>query len=122
MCWEAYIRWGSNWSCLGIQEASKKFQPLLQEPLPLEETITNTQDVVHGLVSQDIWDKTQRIIVELTCMEMEDSDGMHWDRMESIIGFLIYISSKYRDMNPYFKGLHLKLDSWIPYRDKCGWQ
>ena len=25
-------------------------------------------------------------------------------------------------MNAYFKGLHLKLDSWIPYRDKYGRQ
>ena len=62
------------------------------------------------------------IIIELTCMETNDSEDMYWDRTESIIGFLIYISSKYRDMNPYFKGLHLKLDSWIPYRDKYGWQ
>ena len=25
-------------------------------------------------------------------------------------------------MNPYFKGLHLTLDSWIPNRDKYEWQ
>ena len=70
------------------------------------------------LVSHDIWDKTQRIISELTNMEMEDSEGINRARMESIIGFLIYVSMKYRDMNPYLKGIHLTLDSWIPYRDK----
>ena len=38
--------------------------------------------------------------------------------MESIIGFLIYVSMKYRDANPYLKGIHLTLDSWIPYREE----
>ena len=53
---------------------------------------------------------------------MEDSEGIHWYRMESIIGSLIYVTIKYRDVNPYFKGLHLTLDSWIQYRDKYGCQ
>ena len=25
-------------------------------------------------------------------------------------------------MNPYLRGIHLTLDSWIPYRDKYGWK
>ena len=70
------------------------------------------------MVSQDIWDKTQRIISELTNMELEDSEGINWARMESIIGFLIYISRKYRDIYIYLKGIHLTMDIWIPYRDK----
>ena len=45
--------------------------------------------------------------MELTSMEMEDSEGMHLYRMESIRGFLIYVARKYRDMNPYLKGLFL---------------
>ena len=60
------------------------------------------------------------IIAELNSMEMEDIEGMHWASMESIIGFLIYVSRKYRDMDPYLKGHHLMLDSWIPYRYKGG--
>ena len=55
-------------------------------------------------------------------MDMEDSEGMHWARMESIIGFLIYLARKYRNINPYLKGLHLMLDIWILYRYKEGWQ
>ena len=58
------------------------------------------------------------IIAEITHMDLEDSEGVHWDRMESIIGLLIYIARKYRYTNPYLKGLHLTLGSWIPYRDK----
>ena len=62
--------------------------------------------------------KTQRIIVELTHMDLEDSEGMHWARMKSIIGFLIYLARKYRYINPYLKGLNSMLDSWIMYREK----
>ena len=51
-------------------------------------------------------------------MELEDSEGVHWARMESIRGFLIYVAIKYRYMNPYLKGLRLTLDVWIPYRYK----
>ena len=46
-------------------------------------------------------------------MDLEDSEVVHWARMESIIGFLIYVTRKYRDMNSYLKGLHLMLDSWM---------
>ena len=56
--------------------------------------------------------------MELTSMDLEDSEGMYWARMESIRGVLIYFASKYRDVNPYLKGLNLILYSWIPYRDK----
>ena len=48
--------------------------------------------------------------MELTRMDMEDSEGMQWARMESIIGFLIYFSRIYRDINPHLKELHLMLD------------
>ena len=54
-------------------------------------------------------------------MELEDSEGVHLTRMESIKGFLMYVTSTYRDTTPYFKGLHLILDSGIPYIDKEGW-
>ena len=63
-----------------------------------------------------IYEKKQRIIAEITIMELEDSEGVHWARMESIRGFLIYVAIKYRYTNPYLKGLCLTLDVWIPYR------
>ena len=72
------------------------------------------------MVSQHIWDKTQRIIAELTRMDLEDSKWMYWASTESIIGFLIYVAMKYRYMNPYFKGIGLTLDSWIRYIRKEG--
>ena len=54
-------------------------------------------------------------------MDMEDSEVIHQARMESIRGFLLYITSKYRYMTNYLKGLSLTGDIWIPYIDEEGW-
>ena len=58
--------------------------------------------------------------MELTHMDMEDIEGMHWARMESITGFLIYLARKYRYINPYLKGLHLMLDILDTVQRKIG--
>ena len=63
----------------------------------------------------------RRIGAELQEMESSEKDGMDNSKMESIRGLLVYMSRTYWDMNPYLKGLHLTLDSWIPLRDKEGW-
>ena len=54
-------------------------------------------------------------------MDMEYSEVIHQARMESIRGFLLYITSKYRYMTNYLKVLSLTRDSWIPYIDEEGW-
>ena len=61
-CWESYRRWGSTCSWLVIQDASRNFQPLSQALGPWAGTFTNTEGCVHGLVSQERWDKTWRLI------------------------------------------------------------
>ena len=43
------------------------------------------------------------------------------DMMDSIRGLLVYASRTYRYMNPFFNGVHLKLDSWRPYMYEEGW-
>ena len=48
---------------------------------------SNIKVVVHGLVSQERWDKTRRLIVELVGMEWKGSNEMPKARMESIRGF-----------------------------------
>ena len=51
-------------------------------------------------------------------MEQEVREGMPISRIESIRGFLVYLSSTYRDMNPYVKGVILTLYIWRLYRDE----
>ena len=67
---------------------------------------------------EDIWDKTWRLIAELTSMDLEDSEVIHRVRVESIRGFLLYVTSTYRDMTPFLKGLSLMLDGWRPHKEK----
>ena len=83
-------------------------------------TVANTQEVVRELVSHDRWDKIHRLIAELTIMDLEDSEGLHRARMESIIWLLVYVDRTYRDMNPYLKGLCLTLDIWMRFREEEG--
>ena len=56
--------------------------------------------------------------MELSSMELKYSEGVHQYRIESIRGFLVYVTSTYRDKTPYLKGLHFNLDSGILYIDK----
>ena len=44
-------------------------------------------------------------------MYLEEIEVMHWARMESIRGFLLYVTSTYSYMTPYLKGLSFTLDS-----------
>ena len=55
-------------------------------------------------------------------MDLEDSGVIHRPRMDSIKGFLLYVTSTYMDMIPYLKVLSLMLYSWRPYIDKDGWR
>ena len=119
---EASRRWGSSCSWLGIQGVSRKVQTPSQATGPWDGTVDNTEGCVHGLVYQERWNKTRRLILELVGMEREGRYGMYRARMESIRGFLVYVFRTYRDMAPYLKGFNLTLDSWTPYRDEEGWR
>ena len=109
-------------SWLGIQETYRKVQYPPLAPGEWAGTVTNIEGGVHRLVYQDIWDNNWRLISELAGMEREGKYGMYRARMEYIMGFLVYISSTYRDRIPYLKGVHLTMDSWILSRDKEGWR
>ena len=115
---EASRSWGSTCSWLGIQDVSRKVQPPSQAQGTWAGTVINTEGVVHGLVYQKRWDKTQRLIAEPVGVERERMYGILRARIESISGFLVYVFSTYRDMTPYFKGVCLTMDSLISYRDE----
>ena len=102
-CWNSYRRWGSTCSWLGIQDASRRVQTPSQAPGPWAGTSTNNEVGVHGLVSQERRYTTQWLIEELEGMEREGRYGMYRARVESIRGFMLYVSSTYREMNTYLK-------------------
>ena len=102
LCWEASRKWGSSFSWLRIQDASRKVQPPYQAPGPWEVTVNTTKEGVYGLVSQDWWGKTRDIIQEVRIMEKRENGryGIYIEKLNSIRGFLVYISRAYRDMKP----------------------
>ena len=104
-------------SWLGIQDASRKVQPPSQAPGTWDGNFINTEGGVHRFVSQDRWDKTWQLITELVGMERGGMYGMSRVRIESIIGFMIYVSRTYRYITPYPKVVHLTLYSWRLYMD-----
>ena len=69
-----------------------------------------------------MWDKTPRLIAKLVEMERGWRYGTYRVRMESIIGFLVYVSSTYRYTTLYLKGVYLTMGSWRPYREEEEWR
>ena len=100
VCWEASKRWGSMFSCMGIQFASRKVWGPSMEPGAWVGTVTHTTDGVHGLVYQYIRDKARRLIFEILDIETEGKDIMDRENIESIRGFLVYVDRTYQEANP----------------------
>jgi len=75
---------------------------------------------VCGMVSQEKWDKTKRLLAELE--EMVALDCLPLTRLLQIRGFLMYVVCTYPWINPYMKGLHLTIDSWRPFRGPYGFK
>ncbi len=82
----------------------------LQAPGPWAGTVTHMDNGwVCGMVSQEKWDKTKRLIQEMG--EMVANDHLPLMRLLQVWGFLMYVVWTYPWINPYMKGLHLTIDS-----------
>ena len=118
--WEAVQQVASRLNFLGMQHAARKLRDLSCTPGPWAGSVVNTDDGVHLLTSQEKWDKTRRILLDLKSQietgKICTADLLSWR------GFLIYVSRTYHMMKPYLKGLHLTVDSWRPARGADGWK
>jgi hypothetical protein len=123
-CWDACRKIGSTNTYLGIQDASRKRREPSQTPGAWSGSVIRTDDGVVGvLVSQDKWEKGQRLADELWEMaEGYANEGALLDRkrLESIRGFLLYLTRTYPNMTPHLKGLHLSIDGWLAVRKGRG--
>jgi len=72
------------------------------------------------MVSQEKWEKTKRLVMELS--RMLEQDFLPLQCLLVIRGFLIYVVRTYPWLNPYIKGLHLTIDSWRPCREESGFK
>jgi hypothetical protein len=81
---------------------------------------------VERMVSQERWQKTQAKIgwirEHLSAQPTPKGLKIPHKPLESIRGFLVYVSRTYPEITPYLKGIHLTLDSWRSGRAKSGWK
>ena len=95
-------------------EGGAKYVPSCVSRMPTESSNLHHG---HGLVPLSILKEVYMvwclrrggIIAELMGMERGGRYGMSRERMESIRGFLVYVSRTYRYMTPYSKGVYLTL-------------
>ena len=122
MCFAALQRIGSMLSHMGIQIASRKRRDTGEKTGAWAGTVVHTSDQELQLfVSQEKWDKTKEKIYRLK-EDVDSGNLLDFKDLESIRGFLIYVSRTYTSMIPYLKGLHQTISGWLPGRDIDGWK
>jgi hypothetical protein len=121
LAWRTARVYGSGCSKRGIQDASRKRTSPMVTPGPWAGMVTHTErGSVVGMLSQEKWDKTRRMIEELLEMIPKGPLPLQW--MLEIRGFLMYIVRTYTWMNPYIKGMHNMIDSWQEGRAEDGFK
>jgi len=119
--WRAARAYVSYCARLGVQDASRKWALPSETPGPWAGTVTHTNGgQVCGMVSQEKWEKTKLLIMELS--RMLEQDFLPLQRLLVIRGFLIYVVRTYPLLNPYITGLHVTIDSWRPDREESGFK
>ena len=121
LAWRAGRAYGAGCSRRGVQDASRKRTSPSQTPGQWAGTVTHTTEGrVVGMVSQEKWDRTKRLIAELQLLLSKGP--LPLQRLLEIRGFLMYVVRTYTWLNPYMKGLHLTIDSWRAGRAEDGFK
>eukprot|EP00978_Attheya_sp_CCMP212_P029827 scaffold107351_cov30-Attheya_sp.AAC.1 len=130
--WRSSSRVAKSASWLGLQDAARKRRPPSQRPGPWAGCVAYVgKDYVKKYVTQRRWEKTKagvrwldkelRLVTEETVLGEGSGEMMH-KPIESIRGFLNYVTRTYESITPYLKGVHLTLDHWRPDRYEDGWR
>jgi hypothetical protein len=121
--WGASQRAAAVLNHLGIQDAPRKRRDGSQAPGAWSGCVLRTDlDGVFVYVTQEKWDKTKRLLVEVLSFITTDPTRIPRKRLEQIRGFLQYVTRTYTGMNPYLIGFHLTIDGWREDRDAEGWR
>jgi hypothetical protein len=100
LSWQAARAYGAGCSRRGVQDASRKRTSPSLTPGPWAGMVTHTdKGMVRGMVSQEKWDKTKRLILEMRGMVEVDHFPLAW--LLQICGFLMYMVRTYPWINPY---------------------
>lgn len=111
-CWQVSRRIASICSHLEIQDAAQKRRPRRRSPGAWAGSIIQTKgDVIFIAVDQKKWDKMRKVI-QWVRNELSLPDGTDQKQLESVSGFLIYVTHTYPAMMPYLKGICHTLGGW----------
>jgi hypothetical protein len=126
-CWRASQRVSSVLASLGLQDAARKRRPPSLEGGAWAGSIVHTSGgEVVVLAPKDKWTKLQGQIAWLDDehgkWKSGKSKGIPYEELERVWGFMVHMVRTYPGLNPYLKGVHLTLCSWLPGRDEDGWK
>jgi hypothetical protein len=120
--WKASQRTSSVLGMLGLQDAARKRRDPGQETGAWTGSIVWTSnDHISVKTTQEKWDKLKmhlRWLVDNT----DNKEGLDNRKLQSIRGFMVYVSQTYGSMVPYLKGIHATIDSWRYGRSPSGWK
>ena len=106
---------------LGLPDATRKRTGPSQTPDAWAGvTIHTINNIVIVMVSQSR--DNMRSCIFWIAEEMLKQEVLNRQLLEKKIGFLIYVGLAYPMLVPYFKGIHLTLESWRDHRDEDGWK
>lgn len=107
---------------LGLQDAARKRRDPGQETGAWTGSVVWTSNnQLSVLTTQEKWDKTKSHL-EWINSNINNPEGLENKRLQSIRGFLVYVSRTYGSLVPYLKGLHATIDSWRYGRSATGWK
>jgi len=99
LAWQAARAYASCCARLGVQDASRKRTSPSETPGPWAGMVTHTDGGrVCGKVSQEKWEKTKRLVMELS--RMLEQNFLPLQHLLMIRGFLIYVVRTYPWLNP----------------------
>ena len=119
--WHSSQRTSTKLAFLGIQDATRKRrQPGSEAGAWTGSVVWTSNNQIVVLVTQDRWDKVKSKL-QWIVDHIDDACGLNGKTLQSIRGFLVYVSRTYTSMVPYLKGIHATIDSWRPNRNIDGW-
>jgi hypothetical protein len=118
LTWQASSRFAKIASFLGLQDTPRKRRAPSQQPGAWSGSCVETTDTqVLVSVSPERWDKTRVKVAWMVAKverELRDAKGrctLDRKMLESVRGFLVYVSMTYPSMVPYLKGTHQTLET-----------
>ena len=120
--WRGSQRTSSVLGYLGLQDAARKRRDPGQETGAWTGSVVWTSNnKLSVMTTQEKWDKLKAQLNWIR-ENIDNTNGLDNKRLQSIRGFLVYVSRTYGSLVPYLKGLHATIDSWRYGRTSTGWK